>query len=150
MTTILQEIFQSILDRHAPIKRKRLRSQIAPWMTPLTRELMTRRDIAKIDAERCPAMWNPHKKLRNQVTKSIREAITLHCQGLMKENKDNPKSYMWKAINKVLDYDSGFTDVSSLEVHDKVLTRSATLPKHSTTIMEVSTLQQLKNTSKCN
>ena len=78
MTTTFQEIFQSILDMHAPIKKKRLRSQTAPWMTTLIRELMIKRDAAKKDAERSPAMWNSYKKLRNQVTKGIREAITSH------------------------------------------------------------------------
>ena len=55
MTTTFQEIFQSILDMHAPIKKKRLRSQTAPWMTPLIRELMIKRDAAKKYAERSPA-----------------------------------------------------------------------------------------------
>ena len=30
---------------------------------------------------------------------------------------------MWKAINKVLDKDSGSTEISSLDVQDKILTR---------------------------
>ena len=69
---------------------------------------MIKRDAAKKDTERSPAMWNSYKKLRNQVTKSIHEAITSHYQGLINENKDNPKR-MWKAINKVFDKDSSST-----------------------------------------
>ena len=91
MTTTFQEIFQLILDIHAPIKKKKLHSQTAPWMTPLVRELMIKRDAAKKVAKRSPAMWNLYKKLRNQVTKSIREAITSNYQGLIKENKDRTK-----------------------------------------------------------
>ena len=44
-------------------------SQTAPWMTPLIRELMIKRDAAKKEPERSPAVWNSYKKLRNQVTR---------------------------------------------------------------------------------
>ena len=65
MTTTFQEIFQSILNMHAPMEKKRLRCQTAPWMSPLIREPMIKWDDAKKDAERSPAMWNSYKKLRN-------------------------------------------------------------------------------------
>ena len=47
MTNTFQETFQSILDTHAPMKKRRQRSQTAPWMTPLIRELILKRDAAK-------------------------------------------------------------------------------------------------------
>ena len=44
MTNKFHETFQSSLDIHAPIKKKRQCSQTAPWMTPLIRELILKRD----------------------------------------------------------------------------------------------------------
>ena len=122
MTNTFQENFQSILDIHAPIKKKRQHSHTVPWMTPLIRELILKRGAAKKDAEKSPAMWNSYKKLRNQVTKRIREAIRSHYQGSIEDNRNNPKR-VWKAINKVLDKDSTSTEIPSLNVQGKMLTR---------------------------
>ena len=58
MAAIFQDIFQSILDIHAPAKRKRLRCQTASWITPLIRGRMKGRDAAKRDIESCPEKNN--------------------------------------------------------------------------------------------
>ena len=98
-------------DSLPEVDRVYIYSQTAPWMTPLIRELEIKRDAAKKDAERSPAMWNSYKKLCNQVTKSIREAITSHYQGLINENKDNPKG-MWKRCGILSRHDSRDTHVT--------------------------------------
>ena len=86
-------------------------------MAFLIRELISKRDV-----EKSPAMWKSYKKLRNQVTKRIRDVIISHYQGLIEDNKNNPKR-MWKDNNKVLGKDSTSTDILSLNVQGKVLTR---------------------------
>ena len=62
-------------------------------------------------------MWTSYKKLRNQVTTSIREAIRSHYQGLIGDKKNNPKR-MRKAIKKVLDKDPTI-DIPSLNMQAK-------------------------------
>ena len=58
MAATFQEIFESILNIHAPVRKKRPRSQFAPW------------DILKQEAERSPEKWSAYKKLRNKVTRA--------------------------------------------------------------------------------
>jgi len=60
-----------------------------------------KRDILKREVEKPPEKWPTYRKLRNQVTKEIRDAIRDYYRQLIDENIGNPKK-MWKAINKVL------------------------------------------------
>ena len=91
-------------------------------MAPLIRELILKSNAAKKVNEKSPARWNSYKILRNQVAKSIREAIRSYYQGLIEDDKNNPNR-MWKAINRVLDKDFTSTEVSSLNVQGKMLRR---------------------------
>ena len=91
-------------------------------MIPLIRELVLKINASKNDAEKSLVTWNSYKKLRNQVIKSIHEAIRSHYQGLIEDSKNKPKS-MWKAISKVLDKDSTSTEISNLNVQGKLLSR---------------------------
>ena len=47
MASTFQEIFESILDKHAPLKKRRVRSETAPWLNQSIRNLMKERDLAK-------------------------------------------------------------------------------------------------------
>ena len=47
MAATFQETFESILNLHAPVKKKRIRSQFAPWLTVSLKNLMKERDILK-------------------------------------------------------------------------------------------------------
>ena len=54
MANTFQEIFESILNVHAPIKRRRVRSEFAPWLTPIIRKSMATRDRLKKMATQNP------------------------------------------------------------------------------------------------
>ena len=71
MAAIFQEIFESILDIHAPLRRKRVRSDFAPWLTSSLRRLIFERDKLKVQAEKSPEIWSAYKRKRNQVTNEI-------------------------------------------------------------------------------
>ena len=47
MAGTFQEIFESLLNIHAPIKKRRVRSEFAPWLTPSLRKSMETRDRLK-------------------------------------------------------------------------------------------------------
>ena len=53
MATMFQ-IFESILDLRAPFRRKRVRSDFAPWVTPSLKKLILERDKLKVQAEKSP------------------------------------------------------------------------------------------------
>ena len=47
MADTFQEIFESALDFHAPIKKEKVRAEFAPWLTPLLQKHMKNRDRLK-------------------------------------------------------------------------------------------------------
>ena len=122
MASAFQEIFELILDMHAPLKKRRVRGEFAPWLNQSIRNLMRERDLAKRAAEKSPEKWSLYKQLRNKVTKEIRVAVQSHYHGLINENKDNPKK-MWQTINNVLDRSSKSTMPASLDIGGKKLTK---------------------------
>ena len=136
MSTTFQEIFESVLDIHAPLKKRRVGSASTPWITPEIRKLMRERDAAKKATKTHPEKWNTYKLLRNKVTQKIRDAIQSHYHGLI-EDKGDPKR-MWKAINKVLDKATPSTEVSTLDVEGRTTTKekdiAEALNHHFTTI----------------
>ena len=94
MASAFQELFDAILCLHAPIRKRKRKSEHAPWLNADIRSLMMRRDKAKKDTRRNPALWPLYKKLRNEVTKAIRIAMQDHYSGLIEQNKNDPKK-MW-------------------------------------------------------
>ena len=67
---------------HAPVRKKRARSQFAPWLTVSLKNLMRERDILKKEAERSPEKWSEYKQLRNKVTREMRDAIRDYYHGM--------------------------------------------------------------------
>ena len=75
MAATFHEIFESILNVNAPLRKKRIRPDSAPWITQEIKKLMKERDSAKRDAIKSPDLWQAYKTFRNKVTKTIRDAL---------------------------------------------------------------------------
>ena len=62
-------------NKHAPIKKRRLKNRFCPWNTPDIVKLMYTRDhrhkLARTSGD--TAQWAEYKKLRNRVTAQTRE-----------------------------------------------------------------------------
>ena len=129
MATTLQEIFESVLEIHAPLKKRRVGNTSAPWIAPDIRKLMKERDAAKKETKTSPERWNTYKHLRTQVTQKIRDSIQSHYLGLIEENKGDAKR-MWQVINKVLDKATPSTEISSIDVEGKTITQERIQLKH--------------------
>ena len=122
MASAFQEIFELVLDMHAPLKNRRVRGDIPPWLNQSIRNLMRERDLAKRAAEKSPEKWSVYKQLRNKVTKEIKVAVQSHYHGLINENKDSPKK-MRHPINRVLEKSSKSTMPASLNIEGRKLTK---------------------------
>ncbi len=81
MAATFQEVFESILDLDAPLRRKRVRNEFSQWLTPSLRNIMCERDRLKVQAEKSPETWPAYKRKRNQVTKEIRISISDYHHG---------------------------------------------------------------------
>ena len=122
MASTFQETFELVLDMHAPLKKRRVPGDSAPWLNHSIRNLMRERNLAERAAEKSPEKWSVYKQLRNKVTKEIEVAVKSHYHGLINENKDNPKK-MWQTINSVLEKSSKSTMPVSLNIEGRKLTK---------------------------
>ena len=86
-------LFYTIINKHAPIKNKRIKQEIKPpWLSKEILAEMRHRDYLRQKGDR-----DSYKSQRNKVKKSIRSAKRLYIRNLI-EDKSNP-SAIWKAIN---------------------------------------------------
>ena len=75
MATTVQDKFESILDIHALLRRKRFRINFTPWLTPSLKRSILERDKLKVQAKNSPDIWPAYKRKCNQVIKRIRISI---------------------------------------------------------------------------
>ena len=71
---------------------------------------MKDRDATKKSKRTSPEKWQKYQYLRSKVTKIIMDDMHIYYQGLIEENKGDPKR-MWKVINKVLDKEIPTTEI---------------------------------------
>ena len=90
MAVTFQEILESILNSHAPLRKRRIRSDPAPWISREIRKLMKDRDRARKDAIESPYLWQAYKILRNKVPKTIRDDVQAYYLDITDENKKYP------------------------------------------------------------
>ena len=97
-----KEIFQTVSNKHAPIKTARLKDRRCPWMTKDIIALMYERDKLHSDAKtsKNAELWNQYQRLRNLVTTKISDLKTKYFFDLDKDYSKNPKK-RWEEIRKV-------------------------------------------------
>ena len=120
MACTFHENFEHLLNFHAPLKKRKVRSDYAPWITSDIKKSMEERDRMKKLASKDPKLWPKYKILRNKVTNNIRLSVTKYYQELVTKNKNNPKK-MWKTIYKILHKTSGTTTTSELKDGDMIV-----------------------------
>lgn len=84
MAGTFQEIFKLLLNIHAPIKKKRVRSQCAPWLTPSLGKSMDR--LKKV-ATKSPELRSAYTKKQNKVTKEIGYSAQDYYKGIIEKEK---------------------------------------------------------------
>ena len=102
---VWKDLFLQALDRHAPIQRRRLKSNPIPWLTPEIKKLMQVRDWHKKHAikHNSSAHWELYKKLRNKVNSELRSQKSNYFIGKIKErSQSNDIKGSWSLINSLL------------------------------------------------
>ena len=97
-----KKIFNNVVDRHAPLRTKRVRGSKAPWITIELKELMHQRDFLKIRAiqSKNPQDWSAFKKARNTVNNDIKHAKDEHYKTAFCEN-EKILIRTWSIINEI-------------------------------------------------
>ena len=137
MASIFNSVISSLLEVHAPLKRRKITSHHAPWITAEIESLIKERDLAKKRSENDVSYWSDYKKLRSKVTSELRARIQEYYHNLINETQNNPKA-MWKTINKVLHNNSNNTVTQSILFEGIELKSSSQISeafnKHFTTV----------------
>ena len=96
----------SVLDKLAPITRKRVRESSPRWITEELLKAIKVRDYLKKTASRTKSEndWSNFKKQRNFVINLKDRLKKEHFQKTIDENKDNSKK-LWKTLNSLIPND---------------------------------------------
>ena len=73
---IWKKLFLEVLDKHAPLQHKKIRTRRIPWITSSIKELMNTRDKLKRKAiiTNLENDWVVYKRTRNKVNKELRNS----------------------------------------------------------------------------
>lgn len=95
-----QNLLDDICDDHAPWKEVKVKSCSPPWITNEIRFKMNRRYklFKSAVTTKCPDLWSEYKKIRNEVTRALRNAKASYFSDMFNEVK-NSAAY-WNLINK--------------------------------------------------
>ena len=102
MWNFWKHLLMSVIDKHAPLKTKRIRNKRSPWITnELLREIY-KRDFLKKKAASTndPLIWKEFKGARNKVNNSIKKAKRKYFSEKLDTSKCNPRK-TWRLINEL-------------------------------------------------
>ena len=90
-----KELFLSMCNKHAPVRRKTMRGVKCPWLTVATKKLMNERDsvLRKARGSGSEVDWSMYRRLRNQVSNRIKIEKRRYQRNEISDNLDNPKSF---------------------------------------------------------
>ena len=95
-------IFYKVVDKHAPIRTKRVRVAKSPWITSQLKQHMHERDVLKLKAScsNTPADWLNYKKCRNSVNTEIKNAKESYYKKAFHDNAGNSRA-TWRIANEL-------------------------------------------------
>ena len=128
MAGTFSRTFSSVLDVHAPLKRRRISKKSTPWITPQVKQLTRERDQLKTRATNNSTLWPQYKVLRNKVTYELRNCVQQYYHTIIEENSSDPKE-MWRTINKVLNEDAPSTSFTAVNFQGQRLDRPNEIPE---------------------
>ena len=123
MWEIWKIIFVEVLDKHAPLQCKKIRSKKVPWITSDIKKLINTRDKLKRKAilTNLENDWFDYKTSRNKVIIELRNAKRDYYSSKIADQKFNPKK-AWKSINNLLGRQNKPTVVNEINLDGKSFT----------------------------
>ena len=122
--------FRSIIDKYAPLKKRRVRQKNVPWITNEVKVQMRERDKCKKRAVSSGKSkdWNQYKILKNKVTSTMRRLKKDYVQNSIAANSGN-SGEMWKSLRSIVPNKCCDSDIPTLKVDDQVINDPGKLAK---------------------
>ena len=125
MWHVWKTMFNDVVERHAPLRKKRVRSSNSPWITADLKERMRQRDILKIKAiqSKHPHDWAIFKATRNSVNSEIKQVKEFYYQKAFSESQGNPKK-TWGIINEITSRKRNISNVNEIKLNGSSITNT--------------------------
>ena len=114
-----------IIEKHAPLRKRRVAERYTPWYTSELSKLSKIRDKVKKAAvkNKSDLLFGAYKHIRNKVTNTNQKLKRDFFSNKIKTFEGNLKE-TWKTINQMINKRSKTTHISSLKDDDKDITDS--------------------------
>ena len=91
----------TVIDKHAPIKSKRVKKQTKPaWFTEDIQNAIKRRDYLKKQVDLGKVPPDTYNSVRNKVVHMVEKAKSESIKRELEDNSRNPR-LLWKALKKL-------------------------------------------------
>ena len=96
------ELYTNTLNKHAPVRKIKVRSKPKPWFTQGLQSLINNRDNTrkKAIATKSEIVWKQYQVEKKSIIKAVRDAKDSFFQKTLTECKNNPKQ-MWNCIKRL-------------------------------------------------
>ena len=118
-----KHLLASVIDKHAPLRTKRVKNKRSPWISnELLREIH-KRDFLKKKAASTndPSIWKQFKDARNKASNLVKKAKSKYFSENLDANKSDPRK-TWRLINELQSRQSKSTKVSQVKTGNQVFT----------------------------
>ena len=104
---LLSDKITFILDVMAPMRTIQVRTKYAPWLSPMTKELMKKRDQAQKSASESGSRekWKEFKSLRNTINNRLKFEQRNWQKLKLNECDGDPKS-TWRNVKGILNWNT--------------------------------------------
>uniref|UniRef100_A0A8C5N2E5 Reverse transcriptase domain-containing protein n=1 Tax=Gouania willdenowi TaxID=441366 RepID=A0A8C5N2E5_GOUWI len=118
--TFFKDTFMQIINKHAPLKKYRVKGRENPWFSPELADSLHERNKAwdKARQSNSATDWSFFRQLRNKCTSLIKKAKSGYFLSVTTENLNNPQKF-WKVI-KSLSLNKNTETIPSFVLKDSV------------------------------
>ena len=122
MWDVRKQPFLSVADKHVPLKTKRMRHRLAPWLTPELKRLIINCKHLKQKANSTgdPNDWSKYKVARNKLNNNIRLAKSAYYHKEIEDNIGNSRQ-TWKTINNLMSRKTKDSSINELKVKNVIV-----------------------------
>ena len=101
--TTWRTLYNEVLDQHAPLKTRRIKSNSAPWINDSILTAMQHRDETHEQARRfnTSELWTAYRDARNNVGNIVRQAKAEYYKEIVEQNVFDSKA-LWKSLKVIL------------------------------------------------
>ena len=112
-----KNLFLFCVDKHAPLRNKRIRSCKSPWITSQLKQRFHARDILKLKATRSgdPDDWCKFKKLRNTVNNEIKRAKECYYMHAFSDSRGDSRN-TWRIVNELMSRKSHSSVINEIKL----------------------------------